>query len=257
MAVDAPRRGQSAPAFLPLAADPLRWQLLIALAPGDRRVRELSALVGKPESLVSYHLGKLRAGGCSSAVAPRTGATRTTPRARSLRRAAGRSGRRCIPALRRAADAAQVASSIGSAREAGAVPLHGNSARSQMAEALLETLPAARSRRAAPAAIRNRSPRRGAGDRERGIDIAGRRSKHVSEFADESFDYVDQPLRSRARGLPGVPRQPRMPHWSIPDPAREVDRDAEMYPPSSAPPTSSPPHPLPAPLIATPHRPRR
>src|SRR4051795_10932401 len=53
--------------FLQLIADPLRWQLLDELGRSDRRVGELCALVGKPQSLVSYHLRALRGAGLVSA----------------------------------------------------------------------------------------------------------------------------------------------------------------------------------------------
>ena len=49
-----------------LAAHPLRWQLLAALAEGDQRVRELVARLGAPQSLVSYHLRRLRDAGLVS-----------------------------------------------------------------------------------------------------------------------------------------------------------------------------------------------
>ena len=51
------------PAFLRLAAHPLRWQLLTELATGDYRVRELVARIDQPQNLVSYHLRLLRGGG--------------------------------------------------------------------------------------------------------------------------------------------------------------------------------------------------
>ena len=50
------------PSFVRLAGHPLRWRLLGELARSDRRVRELVSLVGQPQNLVSYHLGRLRAG---------------------------------------------------------------------------------------------------------------------------------------------------------------------------------------------------
>ena len=50
------------PAFLRLAAHPVRWQLLTALAESDYRVRELVARVDQPQNLVSYHLRLLRSG---------------------------------------------------------------------------------------------------------------------------------------------------------------------------------------------------
>jgi hypothetical protein len=44
------------PGFLRLAGHPLRWRLLTELARTDRQVRELTGLLGQPQSLVSYHL---------------------------------------------------------------------------------------------------------------------------------------------------------------------------------------------------------
>src|ERR1700728_4552790 len=54
------------PGFLRLAGHPLRWRLLSELACSDRQVRELTVLTGEQQSLVSYHLGQLRAGGLVS-----------------------------------------------------------------------------------------------------------------------------------------------------------------------------------------------
>src|SRR4051794_37961192 len=51
------------PAFVQLAAHPLRWQLLTALAESDLRVRELVTVLGQPQNLLSYHLRQLRDGG--------------------------------------------------------------------------------------------------------------------------------------------------------------------------------------------------
>src|ERR1700683_5227251 len=55
------------PGFLRLAGQPVRWRLLTELARSDRQVRELEALTGQPQSLVSYHLGQLRDGGLVAA----------------------------------------------------------------------------------------------------------------------------------------------------------------------------------------------
>src|SRR3954465_5263480 len=55
------------PRFLELAGHPLRWQLLSDLARSDRRVTELCTLGGQRQSLVSYHLRRLRDGGLVSA----------------------------------------------------------------------------------------------------------------------------------------------------------------------------------------------
>ena len=51
------------PEFLQLAGHPVRWQLLGELAKSDRVVNELTGLVDQPQSLVSYHLGRLRSQG--------------------------------------------------------------------------------------------------------------------------------------------------------------------------------------------------
>ena len=44
------------PAFVRLASHPMRWRLLRELVQSDRAVKELVALVGEPQNLVSYHL---------------------------------------------------------------------------------------------------------------------------------------------------------------------------------------------------------
>src|ERR1044072_5492828 len=64
-----PVSGQAAqpPKFVRLAAHPLRWRLLIELAGGDYRARELTTLLDEPQNLVSYHLRLLRDGGLVTA----------------------------------------------------------------------------------------------------------------------------------------------------------------------------------------------
>ncbi|OWY61384.1 ArsR family transcriptional regulator, partial [cyanobacterium TDX16] len=55
------------PGLLQAVGHPLRWQLLVELGRSDRSVRELVAVVGEPQNLVSYHLGTLRRAGLVSA----------------------------------------------------------------------------------------------------------------------------------------------------------------------------------------------
>jgi protein-tyrosine-phosphatase len=107
----------------------------------------------------------------------------------------------------------------------------GNSARSQMAEAMVESLAAgtidAFSAGSHPKPLHRNAVR---AMREHGIDIAGRRSKHLGEFTGEHFDYVVS-LCDRVREVcPEFPDRPDLIHWSIPDPAREGDTDRETYP---------------------------
>ena len=66
--------------------------------------------------------------------------------------------------------------------------------------------------------------------RERGLDIAGRRSKHLGEFAGVRFEYVIS-LCDRVREVcPEFAGGPELIHWSIPDPAREPGSDDETLP---------------------------
>ena len=107
----------------------------------------------------------------------------------------------------------------------------GNSARSQIAEALAIELSGGAVRAVSagshpkplhPNAVRVM--------RERGIDVSGRRSKHLGEFADRRFDYVIS-LCDRVREVcPEFPGGPELIHWSIPDPAREPGSDEETLP---------------------------
>lgn len=107
----------------------------------------------------------------------------------------------------------------------------GNSARSQIAEALVEHLAGgaieARSAGSHPKPLHPNAVRV---MREHGIDIDGRRSKHLSEFATERFDYVIS-LCDRVREVcPEFPDHPDLIHWSVPDPAREGNNDEASYP---------------------------
>ncbi len=60
----------------------------------------------------------------------------------------------------------------------------------------------------------------------RGLDIAGQRTKHFGEFADDRFDYVVT-LCDRVREVcPEFPGAPGALHWSMPDPSAEASPDA-------------------------------
>jgi protein-tyrosine-phosphatase/DNA-binding transcriptional ArsR family regulator len=222
----------SPPRFLRLAGHPLRWRLLSELARSDLRVGELCVLAGQRQSLVSYHLRQLRDGGLVSA-------------RRSL--ADGRDTyyvlelARCGELLVSAGASLHpgLASPLGSHTRGGRglAPARmlflctGNSARSQMAEALAGQLSAGVVRAASagshpkplhPNAVRVM--------RERGIDLADRRSKHLSEFTAGRFDYVIT-LCDRVREIcPEFPGTPEAIHWSVRDPAREPGTDEQTLP---------------------------
>jgi ArsR family transcriptional regulator, arsenate/arsenite/antimonite-responsive transcriptional repressor / arsenate reductase (thioredoxin) len=222
----------SPPRFLRLAGHPLRWRLLSELARSDRRVGELCALAGRPQSLVSYHLRRLREGGLvsmrrSAADGRDTYYVLDLARCGELLSSAGTSlhpGLAPAPRLR-------------AVPESRVTPVRvlflctGNSARSQIAEALAERLSAgAVSAASAGSRPKPLHPNAVRVMRERGIDLAGRRSKHLDEFADQRFDYVIS-LCDRVREVcPEFPGGPALIHWSIPDPAREPGSDEETLP---------------------------
>jgi ArsR family transcriptional regulator, arsenate/arsenite/antimonite-responsive transcriptional repressor / arsenate reductase (thioredoxin) len=214
----------SPPPFLRLAGHPLRWRLLSDLARSDLRVGELCALAGKQQSLVSYHLRQLRDGGLVST-------RRSLADGRDTYYVLDLAG--CGERLRAAASALHpgLAASGEAGRSEHARVLFlctGNSSRSQMAEALIEELSgdvvAAASAGSRPKPLHPGAVR---AMRARGIDIADRRSKHLSEFVDQRFDYVIT-LCDRLREVcPEFPGEPETSHWSIPDPALEGGRAFE------------------------------
>lgn len=222
------------PSFLRLVADPVRWRLMRELALSDRRVSELSALVGEPHNLVSYHLGQLRSPGIvrsrrSQADGRDAYYTLDLARCRAL---LAESGGALHPGLRPSALSAAGAVARRGRRRAWVLFLcTGNSARSQIAEALVEHLAGgavqALSAGSHPKPLHPNAVRvMGA----RGIDLSGRRSKPISKFADRRFDYVVS-LCDRVREVcPEFPEHPQMVHWSIPDPAREGDNDEQTLP---------------------------
>ena len=214
---------QSAPpGFLRLAGHPLRWRLLSELARSDRPVRELTALLGQPQSLVSYHLARLRAGGLvtarrSSADGRDAYYSIDLARCGELLTAAGAA---LHPGLRLRPPAA------GPVRVRARVLFlcTGNSARSQMAEAILEQMAGdavtAVSAGSHPKPLHPNAVRV---IREHGIDISRRQSRHLSDFDGKRFDYVIT-LCDRVREIcPEFPAPAEMIHWSIADPAADPD----------------------------------
>lgn len=223
----------SPPEFLQLVADPQRWQLLRQLAHSDRRVGELTELLGKPQNLVSYHLGELRDAGLVSA--RRSSADRRDIYYRvdliRCRDLLGAVGAALHPGLR-----LPFASPEPGPRRRGRAPLvlflcTGNSARSQMAEALLDHRSGqtirARSAGSHPKVLHPNAVRVMA---ERGIDNSGRQTKHLRRFARTRFDRVITLCDKVKEICPEFPGQPTAAHWSVPDPAAEGDTDAASYP---------------------------
>ncbi|WP_239090949.1 arsenate reductase/protein-tyrosine-phosphatase family protein [Asanoa iriomotensis] len=209
------------PDFLRLAAHPVRWRLMSALAVSDLRVRELVGQVGEPQNLVSYHLRLLRDGGLVTATRSSLDGRDSYYHLELDRCADGlaRSGGALHPAL--------VGASAGaSPQPAGPVTVlfvcTGNSARSPIAEVLLrgaaggwvEVTSAGSHPKPTlhPQALRVL--------RERcGIDLGAQRPRHLESLAGRRFDVVVT-LCDKAREVcPEFGDGSRRIHWSIADPA--------------------------------------
>jgi protein-tyrosine-phosphatase/DNA-binding transcriptional ArsR family regulator len=221
------------PAFVRLAAHPLRWQLLTELAAGDLRVRELVSRVDQPQNLISYHLRLLRTGGL-------VGAGRSSFDGRDsyyhldldrCAEALSGAGGRLHPALGLAASPPP-ALVFDQPLPAVLFACTGNSARSPIAEALLRHHTADRVRVVSagshprpqihPTAVRVLRE-------EYGIDIADQHPQHLETLTDRRFDYVISLCDKVREVCPSFPDEPRLIHWSIPDPATADGGDQDDY----------------------------
>ncbi|WP_421119281.1 ArsR family transcriptional regulator [Aquihabitans daechungensis] len=213
--------------FLQLAGHPVRWSVLRHLARSDHTVRELTALAEEPQNLVSYHLGKLRGAGLVSSRRSSADGRDAYYRADLPRLASMLSdvGIALHPGLG-TGRAATFTADVGPARILFLCT--GNSARSQIAEALATERSGgaidARSAGSRPKPLHPNAVR--VLREEYGIDISGRRSKHLDAVRDERFDQVVT-LCDRVREVcPELPGRPEAVHWSMPDPS-EGDPDGD------------------------------
>jgi hypothetical protein len=230
---------------------PVRWRLLTELADSDYRVRELTDLVGEPQSLISYHLRLLRDGGLVTA------------------RRSSFDGRdtyyhldldQCVGAI--AAAGAALHAGLQLTPRPAAVPIRratpvrvlfactGNSARSPIAEALLRH----RSNGQIDATSAGSHPQQAIHPQalrvlrdQFGIDIAGQSPRHLDTLRRPRVRLRDHPVRQGSRGLPR--RRRRLPTDPLehrgprrrqqrPGPVRRLHpgsrRDRHSYPPLTA-----------------------
>jgi protein-tyrosine-phosphatase/DNA-binding transcriptional ArsR family regulator len=222
------------PAFVRLAAHPLRWQLLTTLTGSDFRVRELVTLLDEPQNLLSYHLRQLRDGGLVTA-------TRSSYDGRDsyyhldLDRCAevlGETAAALHPALTPALGQGAVAPPRPGGRQrsrTGAVLFvcTGNSSRSPIAEALVRHH-GADSVRATSAGTRPKPelhPNAVRVLREQfGIDVDGQQPRHIDTLIGRRFDRVVTLCDKAREACPEFAHHPRRVHWSIRDPATDSDR---------------------------------
>jgi protein-tyrosine-phosphatase/DNA-binding transcriptional ArsR family regulator len=204
------------PEFLRVAAHPLRWRLLEELARSDRRGRELTELLGERQSLVAYHLKHLRDGELVRA-------HRSSADGRDVYYRLDLA--RCRELI--AGTAAALHPGLTQTAPATVRPTRvlflctGNSARSQLAEALL------RARAAAGGVVEVASagshprpvePAVAAVLADRGIDAPGLRSKHVDEVASSGHDLVITLCDRVREACPDVDPAAEHIHWSVPPP---------------------------------------
>ena len=222
------------PIVIKLLAHDLRWQLVSALAHSDRRAQELVALLGQPANLVSYHLHKLR-----QAKLVRNRHSAADHRAiyfsldlLKVQALFAQAGQALHPALGETEGVAltEIQDLL---VQPGQPPTRvlflctHNSARSQMAEAILRHM----SKGQVEAYSAGHEPSQlhpmaiEAMD-ERGVDIRGQRSKHLSEYLGQHFDYIVTVCDLARESCPVFPGDPERIHWSFPDPAAVEGVDA-------------------------------
>lgn len=219
------------PEFLQLLANNLRWKVLVALARSDLRGQELVQHLGQPQNLVSYHLKQLRDHGLisehrSAADGRDIYYSLNLERMQQLYLVAGAA---LHPALSCAEPTAETASSPRPPLRILFLCTH-NSARSQMAEGLLRHFAGDRLKvfsagnqpaEVHPAAIRAMA--------EMGLDISRQRSKSITEFLGQRFDYVITVCDRVREVCPVFPNEPECIHWSLPDPAVVEGPDETRY----------------------------
>ena len=216
------------PEFLQLTGHPLRWRLLGELARSDRTVRELIGLVGEPQNLVSYHLGRLRDGRLVSARRSQADRRDTYYWVNLARIGGGLSatGGALHPGLRLVAP-----SRVRTGPAKVLFLCTGNSARSPMAEALArersDGIIQAYSAGSHPKPLHPNAVK--VMRDEYGLDLTGHAPRHLDTFAGERFDRVIS-LCDRVREVcPEFPGQPGTTHWSIANPATG-EPDETTYP---------------------------
>jgi protein-tyrosine-phosphatase len=214
---------ESVPDFLKLLAHDLRWKMLTLLSRGDYNGQDFIRLLGLPQNLISYHLRKLHEQRLvrehrSTADERQVYYSLDLDTVRSLYQSAGE-------ALHPALGMLEVSPPLDEARP-DQVPTRvlflctENSARSQMAEALLRHLSHGQvevySAGRHPTQVH---PLALAVLEEQGISTEGLRSKSLDEFVGQSFDVIVTVCDRVRESCPTFPGDPECIHWSFADPA--------------------------------------
>ncbi len=220
------------PDVLKLVSHEVRWKLLQLLAHSDYRVQDLVGRLQLPQNLVSYHLKQLRQGQLvterrSSADERSSFYSLDVQHFQSLYLAAGET-------LHPAVIAAMMPERQDESKMQA--PLRvlflctENSARSQMAEALLRHLShgtvEAFSAGSQPALHIHPLARRCM--EEHGIDMSHAVPKHFEVFLGQPFDAIVTVCDRVMESCPTFPGDPERVHWSFLDPATVQGAEAEQ-----------------------------
>jgi ArsR family transcriptional regulator, arsenate/arsenite/antimonite-responsive transcriptional repressor / arsenate reductase (thioredoxin) len=208
--------------FLKLLAHDIRWRILLSLAQSDRKVEELVKQIKQPHNVISYHLKLLRRKQLlsehrSAADGRDIYYSLDLVRFRTLYFQAGMS---LHPAL---SDPESQPRPKEVDRKHPKLRIlflctH-NSARSQMAEAILRKIGSNQVEVFSagnepspihPLAINVMS--------QIGIDISQQKPKHLNQFLDQNFDYIVTVCDRVRESCPVFPGDPEQIHWSFPDP---------------------------------------
>ncbi|MDX1995652.1 MAG: metalloregulator ArsR/SmtB family transcription factor [bacterium] len=226
--MNAPTFPTQPPEFIKLLANEVRWGVLKALASSDHQVNELVALLQQPMNLVSYHLRKMREDALvttrrSEADGRDVYYSLDLPRLRQLYLEAGQ-------ALHPAVGLGPLTFQSDRVKSLRVLVIctH-NSARSQMAEGLLRHLSQGRLKvssagshptRIHPDAIRVME--------SMGIDLRSQRSRSISEFLEQPFDYVITVCDKAREICPTFPGSGQQLHWGFADPVSIEDQETRL-----------------------------
>jgi len=225
-----PASTSSAPETVWLLGHDIRWQLAQMLSYSDHRVGELVEAVGERQNLVSYHLGLLRRAGVVSE-------RRSSHDSRDvyyslnvggLREGLDRGLSGLHPTLRVPRLEATLAATEGSPQPRLLFVCTGNSARSQLAEAIARDL--ARE----TAAVFSAGPKPAGVHpmtltvlKELGLPADNLRSKSIDEVGGR-FDFVITLCDVAREDCPPFQRRADLIHWSLPDPAQSDGSRREL-----------------------------
>lgn len=225
------------PDVFKLAGHPVRWNLLMCLARSDERVQDLVARLQLPQNLISYHLRLLRDG---SLVHERRSSAdeRSIYYSLDLEQFQAQfllAGEHLHPAMIATSSADKDLSlrSLDQRRP----PLRvlflctQNSARSQMAEALLRSLSQgaieAYSAGSDPASCIHPLALRAMA--AVGIDMHKQFPKHFSHYENQHFDAIVTVCDHIREACPMFPDDPERIHWSFPDPTEASGSEEEQF----------------------------